>query len=111
ADARGNDRDKSGGFPVRDIGNPTRNARNVWTIPTKPFAEAHFATMPVELATKCVLSGSRPGDAVLDPFSGAGTVGLVAQEHGREYVGIELNPEYIEIAERRMAQGVLPLLA
>ncbi len=137
AQARGNDRDKSGGFPPRKrSGNKeripgseripgashvgrgfpweennagTRNARNVWTIPTRPFPEAHFATFPEELARRCILAGSRPGDTVLDPFSGAGTTGLVAQEHHRSYIGIELNPEYIEIAERRLAQNVLPL--
>lgn len=85
----------------------TRNARSVWTIPTRPFSEAHFATMPPELARRCVLAGTRPGDTVLDPFNGAGTTGYVAQEHGREYVGIELNPEYIGIAERRLAQQTL----
>ena len=54
-------------------------------------------------------AGSKPGDTVLDPFNGAGTTGLVAQEHNREYIGIELNPEYIAIAERRLSQNVLDL--
>lgn len=85
----------------------TRNARSVWTIPTRPYSEAHFATFPQELARRCIVAGSRPGDTVLDPFNGAGTTGLVAQEHGREYIGIELNAEYISISERRLAQTTL----
>lgn len=93
------------------IGNGTRNARNVWTIGTKPLKDAHFATMPPELARRCILAGSKPGDTILDPFAGAGTTGFVAKEHGRNFVGIELNPEYIAIAERRMSQEVLGLTA
>jgi DNA modification methylase len=88
-------------------GAETRNARSVWTVATQPFSGAHFATMPPELVRRCILAGSRPGDTVLDPFNGAGTTGLVAQEHGREYVGIELNEEYIAISERRLAQTTL----
>lgn len=88
----------------------TRNARSVWTIHTKPFSEAHFATFPVELARRCILAGSKPGDTVLDPFNGAGTTGLVAQEYHRDYLGIELKPEYVTISDRRLAQNVLPLL-
>ena len=102
-EATGNER--QGAPPV--IVSDNRNARSVWTIPTRPFPEAHFAVFPPDLARRCILSGSRPGDTVLDPFNGAGTTGFVAQEHGREYVGIELNPEYIEIAERRMSQQTL----
>lgn len=79
-----------------------RNARSVWTINTKPFKEAHFAVFPEELARRCILAGSKPGDMVLDPFHGAGTSGLVAEQLGRGYVGIELNPEYIAISERRL---------
>jgi len=89
----------------------TRNLRSVWTIPTQPTAYAHFATMPEELVRRCVLSGSRVGDAVLDPFLGSGTVGQVAERHGRRWFGCELNPEYGKIVERRTAQTglVLPL--
>jgi DNA modification methylase len=79
-----------------------RNKRDVWTIATKPFPEAHFATYPPELVEPCILAGSRPGDLVLDPFNGAGTTGLVALRHGRRYLGIELNPEYAEMARRRI---------
>jgi DNA modification methylase len=80
----------------------TRNARSVWTIPTKPFKEAHFATFPPELARRCILAGSRRGDIVLDPFGGAGTVEVVCREEGRSSILLELNPEYIEIARRRV---------
>ena len=83
-----------------------RNKRDVWTIPVKPFPEAHFATFPPELAETCIRAGSRPGDVVLDPFLGAGTTGLMAHHLGRGFVGIELNPEYVEMARRRI-QGPL----
>src|SRR5690606_12985255 len=76
--ARGNDRDKSGGFPVRDPANPTRNARSVWTIATRPYPGAHFATFPPELAERCILAGCPKGGTVLDPFAGSGTTGMVA---------------------------------
>jgi DNA modification methylase len=88
-----------------------RNSRSVWTIPTHAFAGAHFATMPEELARRCVLAGSRKGGVVLDPFAGAGTTGVVAKEAGRGFLGIELNPEYIVLAERRIAKvGYQPKL-
>lgn len=79
-----------------------RNKRDVWTIPTQPFAGAHFAVMPEALVEPCVLAGSKVGDTVLDPFMGSGTVGLVSLEYGREFVGVELNPEYAELAKKRM---------
>jgi len=81
---------------------PNRNRRSVWTVSTRPFKEAHFATYPPQLIEPCILAGSKAGDTVLDPFNGAGTTGLVAYRHGREYIGIELNPEYAEIATRRI---------
>jgi DNA modification methylase len=80
-----------------------RNKRNVWTIASQPYSEAHFATMPPKLVEPCVLAGSRPGDIVLDPFMGAGTVALVALQHHRDYLGIELNPAYVELARDRIA--------
>ena len=86
-----------------------RNRRSVWTIPTQPFPEAHFAVMPEKLVEPCVLAGSREGDIVLDPFCGAGTVPYVAKEFQRQYIGIELNNEYIKIAEKRLAQKTLDL--
>ena len=85
----------------------TRNKRSVWTVATAPFKEAHFATFPPALIRPCILAGSREGDTVLDPFNGAGTTTWLAKEMGRKAIGCELNPEYIEIAARRMAQEVL----
>jgi DNA modification methylase len=78
-----------------------RNKRSVWTIATQPYSEAHFATFPEEIPKLCILAGSRPGDTVLDPFAGSGTVGKVALELGRRAILIELNPAYIELAEDR----------
>jgi DNA modification methylase len=79
-----------------------RNRRSVWTVATQPFPEAHFATFPEALVEPCILAGSRPGDLVLDPFTGSGTVGKVAYRHGRRFVGAELNPSYVEMAKRRI---------
>ena len=79
-----------------------RNKRTVWTLSTKPFKGAHFATFPPKLVEPCILAGSRKGDLVLDPFAGAGTTGLVALEHKRRFLGIELNPEYVAMAEERL---------
>ena len=94
----GNEAEGSGRVLVKD----TRNRRTVWTIPTQPFAEAHFAVMPEALVEPCILAGSSPGDLVLDPFAGSGTVGVVALRHGRRFVGAELNPTYAEMARRRI---------
>jgi DNA modification methylase len=82
----------------------TRNARNVWTIATKPYKGAHFATFPPEIPRRCILAGCPECGIVLDPFFGSGTVGMVATELGRQWVGIELNPEYAEDARIRTAQ-------
>ena len=90
---------------------PTRNRRSVWTVATRPFKGAHFATFPPALIEPCVLSGSRPGDTVLDPFGGAGTTALVATQHGRRSVLCELNPAYADIAERRVATALFGDLA
>jgi DNA modification methylase len=78
------------------------NKRSVWTIPTHSFSEAHFATFPEKLIEPCILAGSRVGDIVLDPFMGSGTVGVVAKRYCRNYIGLELNPEYCKMAERRI---------
>jgi DNA modification methylase len=80
----------------------TRNKRSVWTVTTKPFPESHFATFPPDLIEPCIKAGSREGDTVLDPFNGAGTTGLVATRLNRNYVGIELNPEYVDMSRRRI---------
>ena len=79
-----------------------RSRRSVWSVNTKPFLGAHFATFPAELIRPCVLASSKPGDFVLDPFFGSGTVGLVSQEENRRYLGIELNPEYVRLANDRL---------
>ena len=79
-----------------------RNKRSVWTVTTKPFKGAHFATFPPDLIEPCVLAGCPENGTVLDPFGGAGTTGLVAQEHNRNAVLIELNPEYAEMAKNRI---------
>lgn len=84
------------------VPNQMRNKRDVWTINTRPFAEAHFAVMPEALVEPCILAGSKEGDLVLDPFMGSGTVGFVAKKHFRNFIGIELNPEYAKIAEDRI---------
>ncbi len=81
----------------------TRNRRSVWTVTTKPFKGAHFATFPPDLIEPCILAGSAKCDTVLDPFNGAGTTGMVALKHGREYIGIELNPDYVEMTHKRLA--------
>jgi DNA modification methylase len=81
-----------------------RNARSVWTITTKPYSGAHFATFPPELPSRCIKAGSASGDLVLDPFSGAATTALVARGLGRRAVGIELNPEYLAISAERLKQ-------
>jgi len=80
-----------------------RNARNVWTVATQPFTEAHFATMPPELAERCIKAGCPRGGVVLDPFGGAGTTGLAADRLQRDAILLELNPEYAALAERRIA--------
>jgi len=88
---------------MKAVGNSlTRNRRSVWTITTKPFKEAHFATFPPALVEPCILAGCPKGGTVLDPFFGAGTTGLVAQRLGRNCIGIELNADYADIAERRI---------
>ena len=81
----------------------TRNKRSVWNIPSKAYKGAHFATFPPALVLPCILAGSRPGDTVLDPYGGSGTVGAVAKEHGREFILIELNAEYVALAQARLA--------
>lgn len=81
----------------------TRNKRSVWTVTTKPFKGAHFATFPMDLIEPCILAGKQ-GGVVLDPFMGAGTTGLAALKHGRRFVGIELNPEYAKMADDRIRE-------
>lgn len=83
-----------------------RNKRTVWTVATHPFPGAHFATFPPKLIEPCILAGSKHGDLILDPFSGAGTTGMVALRHGRRYMGIELNQKYVEMSEWRIREDM-----
>ena len=94
--ARGNDEQWQG------VGGK-RNKRSVWHVNTVPYREAHFATFPEKLIEPCVLAGCPEGGICLDPFFGAGTTGLVAKKLGRHFIGIELSPEYCEIARKRVA--------
>lgn len=109
---------KAGGTNLKATGrqhltpdvNGGRNPGDVWTIPTQPFAAAHFAVMAPELARRAVLAGCKPGGVVLDPFSGSGTTGMVAIEALRRYVGIDLSTEYLDLSLRtRLRQGSLDL--
>jgi site-specific DNA-methyltransferase (cytosine-N4-specific) len=85
-----------------------RNPGDVWSVNTQPFAAAHFAVMPTALAERAIQAGCKPGGTVLDPFSGSGTTGLAAGKHGRRYVGIDLNREYLDLSMRtRLAQSSL----
>jgi DNA modification methylase len=100
------------GFNARWKNRPAqgRNKRSVWTVPTQPFPEAHFAVYPPALITPCILAGCPVGGTVLDPFAGSGTTLLVATQHHRKSIGIELNPEYVEIAKRRLNSVQLKLV-
>lgn len=81
-----------------------RNKRDVWTVGVSRYRGAHFATFPPNLIEPCILAGAPEGGIVLDPFFGAGTTGVVAVRNGRDYIGIELNPRYAEIAENRIQE-------
>ena len=89
-----------------------RNKRDVWRVATRPYKEAHFATFPEQLIEPCILAGSRPNGIVLDPFFGSGTTGVVAEKYGRRYIGVELNEEYVKLAEKRLdgVQMSLPII-
>jgi site-specific DNA-methyltransferase (adenine-specific) len=87
-----------------DDGKGKRNRRTVWSVNTEPFKEAHFATFPPTLIEPCILSSTKVGEYVLDPFFGAGTVGVVCERLRRNYIGIELHPDYIVLAARRIAE-------
>lgn len=89
----------------------TRNKRSVWTVPSSPFPDAHFATFPPRLIEPAILAGSRPGDVVLDIFGGSGTTAMVAERFGREWVTVEIKPEYRDMHEKRaMGHVGLPLV-
>ena len=82
-----------------------RNRRSVWTVATRPYKGAHFATFPTALIEPCILAGSRPGDIVLDPFMGSGTTAQVSIQHGRQYLGCELNPDYKVLQDERISKA------
>ncbi len=84
-------------------GNGEKNRRTVWAIAPGKHPGAHFAVFPPELPERCILAGSQPGDVVLDPFAGSGTTCAVANTLGRSFIGIELNPDYVALGERRVA--------
>lgn len=79
--------------------------KDVWTVSTKPFKEAHFAVFPEKLIEPCILAGSKKGDIVLDPFMGSGTTGVVSVKNGRSFIGCDLNPDYLAIADKRITQS------
>lgn len=81
-----------------------RNLRTVWDINTHPLHDVHFATFPPRLVEPCMLLTSKPGDVILDPFLGSGTVATVAIENGRSFIGVELNANYVDVARRRIAE-------
>jgi site-specific DNA-methyltransferase (adenine-specific) len=97
----GNERPDAGRVTVAD----TRNRRSVWTVTTKPYSGAHFAVMPADLVEPCIKAGCPEGGTVLDPFAGSGTTLAVAAELGRNAIGCELNPAYIELAEKRIKES------
>jgi len=99
-----------GGYTREFLIADTRNARNVWTIATQPYSGAHFATMPPELAERCIKAGSKPGDTVLDPFGGAGTTGMVTDRLQRSAVLIELSQAHHALASSRIADDA-PMFA
>jgi len=86
-----------------------RNRRTVWNINTEAFNGSHFATFPPALVEVCLKAGSNKGDLVIDPFFGAGTVGLCANKLGRGFVGIELNPNYVSLTEERLAKNKIKI--
>jgi DNA modification methylase len=92
---------------LEEKGYTTRNRRSVWTVTTKPYKGAHFATFPPDLIEPCILAGSRPNDIVLDPFMGSGTTAQVANQFGRQYLGCELNPDYEQLQRERLKQPQL----
>lgn len=104
-DNRGERGDSRRGTQMNSMSGQTgemRNKRDVWTVNTKPCKEAHFATYPFELIKPCILAGCPENGIVLDPFMGSGTTAIVARSLNRNYLGVELNPEYIKIAHKRL---------
>jgi len=90
-----------------DFSESGKNKRSVWTIPIKPYKEAHFAVFPAELIEPCILAGSRAGDIIVDPFGGSQTTGEVCKKHGRRYIGIDINRDSLDLGIKRFQQEVL----
>ncbi|KFJ08658.1 DNA methylase family protein [Delftia acidovorans] len=108
---RGGFAGKTNAMPGREAfraTSPTRNRRSVWTVATRPYKGAHFATFPPALIEPCIRAGSRAGDIVLDPFMGSGTTAAVALQHGRQYLGCELNPDYEPLQRERIEASAAP---
>ncbi|MBK0115602.1 site-specific DNA-methyltransferase [Delftia sp. S67] len=108
---RGGFAGKTNAMPGREAfraSSPTRNRRSVWTVATRPYKGAHFATFPPALIEPCIRAGSRPGDVVLDPFMGSGTTAAVALQLGRQYLGCELNPDYEPLQRERIEASAAP---
>lgn len=102
---------KTNAMPGREAfraSSPTRNRRSVWTVATRPYKGAHFATFPPALIEPCILAGSRAGDIVLDPFMGSGTTAAVALQLGRKYLGCEINPDYEPLQRERIEASAAP---
>jgi len=97
-----------GGQDLRTAPGAKRNLRSVWTLPTQPYKEAHFAVFPRKLVEPCILAGCPPGGTVLDPFAGSGTTLAVAQQLERTAIGIELNPQYLSLIARRVSGSPAP---
>ena len=91
--------------PEYKIYDGMRNKRDVWTVNVRPYKGAHFATYPTALIEPCILAGSRKNDIVFDPFMGSGTTAQVALQHGRQYLGCELNKEYEKLQQERISNG------
>ena len=103
----------SGGTAKSTLGtsaDETRNRRSVWTVATRPYKGAHFAPFPPALIEPCILAGAPFNGLVLDPFTGSGTTAAVALQHGRRFIGCELNPDYIKLAEARIAAAEAEVL-
>lgn len=96
-------RTRMGGLVKNDY--DMKNKRSVWTVTTKPYKGSHFATFPIDLIEPCILSSSKKGQWVLDPFLGSGTTAVAAERHGRMWMGCELNPDYAKLATDRIAGG------
>lgn len=102
-------RTKAGFVKMQQTIYPRVNRRTVWTVPSQPYGGAHFAVFPRALIEPCIVAGARPGDVVLDPFMGTGTTAQVATDLGRQFIGCELNPQYVQLQAERQTTVGMPL--